>query len=330
MDVLVDPNVFSSAFTKHTCAQTLAELEQDKALYRFVVTRNLLKCYTERMHQRNARASNDAQLAISMAKHLVNGTSFRRTLIELQTQHPLPQSVQSQTSTCHLDEEDNHLLQIAIERCQARTLTESGPAIVLLLACGCAQQRCLQQGSFRVSLCEAIQGIKVHCAEDRNSIKQYVVDPKKLTNDQQHDARFEDQCALWLSRQLGLGCHTSTRRWGCEIDIFCEESHGNTHRFYLGECKLVHNNSGGQEKQEEALKQLKTRMQTGIKSTAGEVQWECFVFCNTDFDPDICKKAQQVAQEVGATMHLILVQMPSQWQQDARWVLRDEDFCEKR
>jgi len=325
MNILIDPYVFSQAFKDDICTQTiktLTDLEQDKAKFCFVLTHDLKNSYAEYIQQRPAK--NHARLAQTIARHLVNGTGFKRITIELSRDHPLPAGIQEHTSNCNLDKMDQHLLQIVIERCNARTITEIGPAIVLLLACSGLEQRCLQQTSFRDALCEAIRDLIVHCVEDSASIKQHIIDPQNLTNNQQHDALFEDQCALWLGRRLGLGCHTRVKRWGCEIDIFCE---GDTHRFYLGECKLVHNESDGQKKLEKALEQLRERVQAG-KGVAHEAQWECFVFCNADFSPDILAKANRIKQETGATIHLVRVTMPSQWQQKPNWKLQDKDFCE--
>ncbi len=325
MNILIDPYVFSQAFKDDICTQTtktLTDLEQDKAQFRFVLTRDLKNSYAEYIKKRPAK--DHARLAQTIAQHLVNGTVFKRIMIELPREHPLPVGVQKHTLNCNLDRTDQHLLQIVIEMCNARTITEIGPAIVLLLACSGLEQRCLHQTSFRDALCEAIQDLIVHCVEDSASIKQYIIDPQNLTNNQQHDARFEDQCALWLGRRLGLGCSTGVRRWGCEIDIFYE---GDTHRFYLGECKLVHNESDGQEKLEKALEQIRKRVQAG-KRVEHEAQWECFVFCNADFSQDILEKANRIKQETGATIHLVRVTMPSRWQQTPNWTLQDEAFYE--
>ncbi len=325
MNVLIDPYVFSQAFKDDICTQTkrtLTDLEQDKAKFCFVLTHDLKKSYADYIQQRPVKAH--VQLAQTIARHLVNGTGFKSITIEISRKHSLPAGIQDHTLNCNLDEMDQHLLQIVIERCNARTITEIGPAIVLLLACSGLEQRCLQQTSFRDALCAAIRDLIVHCVEDSASIKQYIIDPQKLTNDQQHDALFEDQCALWLGRRLELGCRTRVNLWGCEIDIFCE---GDTHRFYLGECKLVHNESDGQEKQGKALEQLRERVQAG-KRVAHEAQWEGFVFCNADFNPDILEKANRIEQETGAIIHLVRVTMPSRWQQTPNWKLQDKDFCE--
>jgi len=335
MNILIDPYVFCQAFKDHICTQTtktLTDLEQDKAKFCFVLTNDLKKSYGAYIQQRPAKVH--VQLAQTIARHLVNGTGFKSITIEISREHPLPAGVQEHILNCDLDKMDQHLLQIVIERCNSRTITEIGPAIVLLLACSGFERRCLQQKSFRNALCEAIQGLIVHCVEDSASIKQHIIDPQKLTNDQQHDARFEDQCALWLGRRLELGCYTGVERWGCEIDIFCEVCEGGTHRFYLGECKLVHNESDGQEKLEKALEQLRERVKAGkgveheAQGVEHEAQWECFVFCNADFSPDILEKANRLEQETGATIHLVRVTMPSRWQKTPNWKLQDKDFCE--
>lgn len=255
------------------------------------------------------------------------GTAFKRIMLESPTHRPLPEKVQSFSPPCEHEEVDLHLLQIALERCQARTRDQIGPAIVLLLACNGAELRCLQQDRFREILREDLQGLVVHCGEDHDTIRKHVADPRRLINEQQHDAHFEGQCALWLGRLLGLGCHTNEKRWEHEIDVFCENQSDDP-RFYIGECKLLHNRSDGREQQQTALNQLRKRLQSGVKHETTTAQWHCYVFCNADFTPEILQEARSITEETGANVRLIRVVMPSQWQQQTNWTLRDDNFRE--
>ncbi|GIK72742.1 MAG: hypothetical protein BroJett021_17300 [Chloroflexota bacterium] len=165
----------------------------------------------------------------------------------------------------------------------------------------------------------------MHCAEGKNPISQHVVDPGNLTNEQQHDARFEDQCALWLGRKLNHGCYTKLNKWGYEIDILCEV----TDTYYcLGECKLVRGgaNKAG-ERQENALRQLRDRVNSA-RNSGETVDFECYVFCNEDFGEEICIQAQVLANELGVKIHLVCVKMLTDWNKKPDWSLGDQNFKE--
>lgn len=320
MHVVIDPRVLSDSTGNY--ARSLATFEQDKARYCFIITNFLKQCYGECITKRSLPSR--GQLAQSLARHLVSGTTFKRLVIEPQSCHPLPEAIKALVSTCDFDEIDQHLLQVAIEKCNATTTTEVGPALVILISCNGSGDRCLHQQLFRNTLCQAVNGLRVHCAEDKNPISQHVVDPRNLTNEQQHDARFEDQCALWLGRKLNCGCSTKVKKWGHEIDILCEVT--GTH--YLGECKLVRGGADkAVERQENALKQLKERVKAA--RDAGEtVDFGCYVFCNENFSEKTRTQAQSVARELEVKIHLICVKMPADWNEKPDWGLRDQDFRE--
>lgn len=321
MHVVIDPRVLCN----ENYAHSLVPLEQSKASYCFIVTGFLKQRYIECSESVSLRSV--AQLARSIAFHLVNGTAFKRLVLELQSNHPLPSALAELVSTCKFDETDQHLLQVAIERCNATTTTEVGPALVLLISCnGPDGNRCLHQEQFRDTLCQAVAGLRVHCAEDKNPISQHVVDPKNLTNEQQHDTHFEDQCALWLGRKLNCGCSTKVKMWGHEIDILCEVT--GTH-YYVGECKLVRGGAdAAQARQKEALQQLKDRVVSGRKQSGSATQLECYVFCNEDFGEEIRTQTQSVAQELGVKIHLICVKMPANWNKKPDWRLGDQNCKE--
>lgn len=318
MQILLDPWVLDKAFSNEDCAKKLAILEQNKADFCFIITEKLKESYSVFLEHRVSRKN--AQMAIVFARHLVNRTVFKHTFL-------IPNSLQSQSvdqdCNCQSGDLDHHLLEIIFDRCQMKTSDIVGPAIILLLdcpSCGGVRKLCLRSEECRQNLLARFRdNLEIVCAEDRkSSIK--IRDPRNMMNDQQHDARFEDECASWLERRNNKNVDRGVKRWGHQIDVLLVKDSV----VYVGECKLVHGGNA-YESQEKALSQLEKRICDGSKAETG-YQWKGLVFCNQAFDQQIINKAKDIEQRINAEFVFIKVDMPKDWKNKPDWRLSDNNF----
>ncbi len=334
MEITIAPEVFTLAATNDACLQMLTRLEQDKDKHCYVTTRRLQQLYGEFVSSRNRSAGIRGDLARTIARHLVSGTAFKQ--LRLDPLSELPMNIRQIFLGCDLTDVEQHLICIARDRANARTSENIGPSLVLVLSCSSTKaNQCLYQQQVRDQLCQLINALEIHCAEDRQPIHRFHKELRDITNQQQHDARFQDQCTLWLTRKFNCAGSTGVRVLGHEIDSFGEVEAEGLHQLIIGESKLIHGTKDKVDPHDKALKQLSKRIETllekfSFRDAATGIRLECFVFSNipTEYDPDVKSRAKEIEAQYCVGVHLIRVEMPSRWQDDPAWNLRDEHFMD--
>ncbi len=332
MRIAIAPDVLALAATNDACLQALTKLEQDKGTHWFVVTQKLKKFYSEFLDLRGRPATIGGDLARAIARHFVSGTTFH--YLSLDPECPLPTDIKDMFVECDLTDAEQHLISVAVSLGNGKPLTEIGPSVVLFLACSSLPPtRCLNRHQVREDLCRLINALEIHCAEDPRSIDRFHVDPRDMTNNKQHDARFQDQCTLWLTRKFYSGGNSGIRVFGHEIDSFCEAEMGGLHQVIIGECKLIHSAADKSEPHRKAVNQLHERVKALFRKhpsliTTNGVRLECFLFSNVpgDYDPVVKSMAREIENEYDTKIHFLRVMMPSRWQNIPDWNLRDEHF----
>ena len=332
MRIAIAPDVFALAATNDACRQALARLEQDKGKNWFVMTRKLKQFYSEFLDLRSRPATIGGDLARVIARHLVSGTTFH--YLQLDPECLLPKDIKDMFLGCDLTDAEQHLIYVAVSLGNGKPLTEIDPSVVLFLACSSLPStRCLHRQQIREDLCRLINDLKIHCAEDQRPIDRFHVEPRDMTKDKLHDARFQDQCTLWLTRQFYCGGSTGTRVFGPEIDSLAEAEVDGLRQVIVGECKLIHGNVNKVEPHHKAVNQLRKRIKAllrqhpSLNANTG-ARLECFVFSNVpgNYDPLVKSDAGEIENEYGTKIHFIRVTMPSRWQSTPDWNLRDEYF----
>lgn len=323
MQIVIDPWVLDGTLYDEECARKLARLEQDKAEFCFIITETLKENYAVFLDNRSSRKN--TQLAITFAQRLVDRTGLKHTFLVPKS---LPLESVGQDCNCRTEDLDRHLLAIVVDRCKAKTRSVFGPAVILLLYCasgdncGATKGRCLRSEKCRSSLQQRHSDLKIICTEDRKSSIE-ILDPRNVMNNQQHDARFEDECALWLQRKYGGNVERGVEKWGSQIDVLLLKDK----IVYVGECKLVHGENAYQS-QEKALLQLEERICSGSKHMVS-YHWKGLVFCNKLFDQEIINKANDVKQRMrGIDVEFVFVRvdMPKGWENKPDWRLSDNNF----
>lgn len=325
MQIVVDPWVLVKAFDDEECARKLATIEGSKADFCLIITETLKNYYAIFLNER--ASCNNAQLAIAFAKHLVSRTAFKNTL--LTPNSSLLKFIDSDCD-CHVEDLDHHLLEIVVDRCEAKTRREEVPIVLLLDCvagdnCSAAKSRCLSRERCRLYLQQRFPDLSIVCAGDRkSSIK--VVSPGDKMNNQQHAARFEDECARWLERKEGIQVERGVNRWQHEIDILYETDG----LVYIGECKLVHGGNAHL-RQEEALRQLEERI-CAASNQGLHCKWNAFLFCSESFEQQIYDKSNNIkmafkkSHDLEIEFKFIRVKMPQGWKDRPDWRLSESDF----
>lgn len=338
MQVVIDPKVFQKVLSYminvspssgsreiSAIVRKLTKLEQDKADFCFLMTNELKEQYARFLTCRTNK--NEVVLVISFIRHLINRTAFKITWFTPKGSNQKPFIP---VDKCQMDDLDVHLIMILVDRCDAKTRTQIDPIVTLLLDCtsngngGSLENRCLSDKRFRDSIEEKLRrSVQIVCAEDDRAAI-LIIDPNAMMNSQQHDARFEDQCALWLlSREQVVHCERELL--GEEIDILLRKDNV----FYIGECKLIHGENAV-EQQEKALQQIKRRISKGSEVHRNTV-WRGLIFCNKPFSQDIRDKALDIKKEfksrdINVDFEFVEVTMPSGWQNQPNWRLLNNHF----
>lgn len=322
-------NVSPSSGSREISAivRKLTKLEQDKADFCFLMTNELKEQYARFLTCRTNK--NEAVLVISFIRHLINRTAFKITWFTPKEPNQKPFIP---VDECQMDDLDVHLIMILADRCDAKTRTQIDPIVTLLLDCtsngngSSLENRCLSDKQFWDSVEEKLRrSVQIVCAEDDRAAI-LIIDPNAMMNNQQHDARFEDQCAFWLcSRENVSHCGRGVNQWGEEIDILLWR--GDV--AYIGECKLVHGENAV-EQQQKALQQLKRRISKGAEKHPN-TRWRGLIFCNKSCNQDIRDKALNIKKEfksrgIDVDFEFIEVAMPSGWQNQPNWRLLNNHF----
>lgn len=329
MQVVIDPRVFQKALVSESdnYVQRFVDFEQNKSYFCFIVTEKLKTQYSEFLTLQDNRSR--SSLIITFIQHLLKRTSFKTSFLQIKE---FDKKDFVQGHNCQMDELDTHLISIVKDRCEAKTETDIEPTVVLLLDCPSsgskcsAEIRCLSDGRIRQSLENNLRAAKIVCADDSKTAIP-VIDPRTMMNDQQHDAHFEQECALWLRNREEEVAEFArgVKRWGEEIDILLRK--GNV--FYIAECKLVRGKNAI-ENQRTALQQIKRRISKGSEANPSFC-WLGLIFCNVSFDKEVVEIANSIksdlkSQGLEIEFELIEVNMPKNWRDQPNWRLSSNDF----